>query len=161
VTPQFVVSGERVVARLDAMPERVRAVVAREVNAFALDVTNIAKKKVSGDVLKVKTGRLRRSIHPEVKSTAAGVEGTVGTNVEYAARFELGFKGNESVRAFTRKQTQVFGRPIAPIMVRVSAYQRRISMAARPFLAPALNEATPPLQVRLESAVATALRAGL
>ena len=60
---------------------------------LVLELTRrIKKDKLSGQVLKNRTGTLRRSISPSVSSSGTTVTGTVGTNVEYATIHEFGGK---------------------------------------------------------------------
>jgi phage gpG-like protein len=144
-----VVGGERVTASLKAMTETMAGPVGRVVGEFGLDVVNAAKRNAP-----LKTGRLRRSIHLELFNEPGQVLGVVGSNVEYAARIENGFKGTESVREFVRKQTMAWGRPITPQLVSVRPFTRRVNVAARSFLAPALADTRPTLTERLKTALA-------
>ena len=123
-----------------SMPDR----VARVVGEFGLDVLAHAKTNVV-----VKTGRLSRSIHLEMTREPTFVRGTVGTNVEYAGMIEFGFKGAESVRAHLRQITQAWGRQIAPMSVSVRQHSRNVNRPAKPYLRPALAQASPPLSERL------------
>jgi HK97 gp10 family phage protein len=50
----------------------------------------IKEEKLSGQVLRNKTGTLRRSISPSVSGTETFTEGKVSTNVEYARIHEFG-----------------------------------------------------------------------
>ncbi len=52
----------------------------------------IMQEKLSGQVLKNRTGTLRRSIHPNVYNDGDVTIGTVGTNIEYASIHEFGGK---------------------------------------------------------------------
>lgn len=139
-----VIGAERVIARLHGIVRSLPDRVFRTVTEFALDVTNLAKRNAP-----LKTGRLRRSIHQEVTRSAGHVMGVVGTNVEYAGVIESGYKGAQSVREFTRKQTMAWGKPITPIMVTVRPFSRTVNRPARPFLAPALSGVRPALLDRL------------
>ena len=139
-------NAERVIARLQGIARSLPDRVLRTVTGFALDVTNLAKRNAP-----LKTGRLRRSIHPEVTSSPGHVTGIVGTNVEYAGAFEFCIKGTQPVREFVRKQTMAWGKPITPIMVSVRPFTRNVNRAARPFLAPALAGVTPSLSERLRA----------
>ncbi len=66
--------------------------------------TAVKTTKLSGQVLHVQTGTLRRSINAEVRSGGSGlIEGIVGTNVEYAAANEYGFQGTVPVRSHIRQ----------------------------------------------------------
>ena len=48
----------------DSIPN-IQSGVQKEIMRLALKMTTLVMTKLSGDVLKVRTGRLRRSIHPE------------------------------------------------------------------------------------------------
>ena len=139
-------NAERVIARLHAVGRDLPDRVLKTVTEFALDVTNRAKRNSP-----LKTGRLRRSIHQEVRSSAGRIDGIVGTNVEYAGAIEFGMKGTQPVREFVRKQTMAWGKPITPMLVSVRPFTRNINRAARPFLAPALAGVTPSLSDRLRA----------
>ena len=94
----------------------------------------------------VRTGRLRASMNyrkrPEVVELGAGgLSVVVGSNVEYAPRIEMGYRGPEEVKAHTRTIRQAFGRPIAPRDVQVSAFTRQANAPAYPFLRPAVDYA--------------------
>lgn len=87
----------------------------------------------------VQTGRLRSSITSQVSPDGLSV--VVGSNVEYAPRLEMGYKGPENVKAHTRTIRQAFGRAIAPRDVQVSAFTRTANAPAYPFLRPAVEGA--------------------
>ena len=48
----------------DSIPN-IESGVQKEIMRLALKMTGSVMNKLSGDILKVRTGRLRRSIHPE------------------------------------------------------------------------------------------------
>jgi hypothetical protein len=50
-------------------------------------------EKLSGQVLKNRTGTLRRKINYEVRETPTGITGSVGVKLSYAAAHEYGFDG--------------------------------------------------------------------
>jgi phage gpG-like protein len=50
----------------------------------------IKQEKLSGQVLKNRTGRLRGSINPKISQSETVIEGIVGTNKEYAPIHEYG-----------------------------------------------------------------------
>ena len=139
-----ITGGGRVLITLQNLRGALADTVGRTVYGFGLDVLNLAKKGTPW-----KTGRLRRSVHLEMDRQPSRIVGIVGTNVEYAAQFEYGFKGTETVRPFIRRQTMVFGRPCAPRIVEVRGFTRNVNRPARPFLAPALAAARPTLADRL------------
>lgn len=144
-----VIGDRAVTARIRALASDLPARVLRTVTEFALDVKNAATRNAP-----IKKGRLRRSIHPEVTQQGGQISGVVGSNVEYAAIIEHGFKGAQSVRSFVRKQTMAWGHPIAPTMVSVRPFTRNVDRPARPFLAPALADMRPTLSERLRADLA-------
>ena len=73
-----------------------------------LRVQRRVKEKLSGEVLNVRTGRLRRSIVERVESSGSVVTGIVGTNVEYAAPHEYGFIGVVTVKESLRVSKLTF-----------------------------------------------------
>jgi phage gpG-like protein len=86
-------TGDReLIERFATMPDRVRAALVQKVSHLALRLEEKVKKKLSGDVLNVRTGNLRRSIQHQVDQSAAAVTGTVYSSgdVKYAAIHEFG-----------------------------------------------------------------------
>lgn len=83
------------VARLDAAPATVRRELTREITAIVLLLEgHIKNTKLSGQVLHVRSGDLRRSVHAvlPVVQTATGVTGKVAQSgdVKYGAIHEFG-----------------------------------------------------------------------
>ena len=60
------------------------------IRAATLDIQARVKDLIDGPVLNRRTGRLWRSIHPEVFKRMGTVVGIVGTDVKYAAIHEFG-----------------------------------------------------------------------
>ena len=85
-------------------------------------------------------GRLINSIRfePFRNNDETGIRvGSFG--VPYAAFWEFGFFGSMRVRGHNRLMTQAFGKPIAPIVVRVSPHTRFRKQEAKPYLRPAFT----------------------
>lgn len=118
----------------------------------------IQQRKLQGQVLKHRTGKLSRSIEEEIFTNPDSIVGRVFANgtAPYAAIHEYGFSGEESVRSFTRKQTMVFGRPIDPIIVTVNAFTRQMNMPERSFMRSSLRENAAMIERELTNAVARA-----
>lgn len=116
--------------------------------------------KLSGQVLQVRSGRLRRSINQRlVQQDPWQIAGYVGTNVCYGRRHELGFTGSEPVRQHLRTLTQAWGRPLrTPRSVSVRSHSRRVSVPPRSFLRSALRDMAPDIRHALQAAVAQGLR---
>lgn len=80
------------VAKLGALPSIVRQAVSAKIRGLTLMLEARVKGKLSGSVLRVRSGALRRSIQSEFKSDAAKSEGTVFSSgdVKYGAIHEFG-----------------------------------------------------------------------
>lgn len=153
-TASSVTGGAAVVERLRAAPIPLRAALRVALERCALELLTRAKEKLGGPVLKVKTGRLRRSITYKVDDSPSGsVSATVGTNVVYAARHEFGFRGEETVRAHLRKIKTAFGKPITPTTIAVASHTRIANTPERSFLRSSLKELRPSFVTRIEKAI--------
>lgn len=130
-----------------------RGELRRVVQAQALRLLAIVKAKLSGPVLKNRTGRLRRSINERLTETADEISASVGTNVNYARAHELGFEGVVNVREHLRTITQAFGNPIAPTQVHVGAHPRHMRLPVRSFLRSTLREEAPAIREALHGAL--------
>ncbi len=78
--------------RLTSMPAAVRSALIRKTTALSLQLEALVKSKLSGIVLNVVTGALRRSISHKVESGATSVKATVFSSgdVKYAGIHEFG-----------------------------------------------------------------------
>jgi len=142
----------------DTIPN-IQGGVQKEIMRLALKMTGKVMGKLSGDVLRVRTGRLRRSIHPEWDFRQGYSGATVGTNVEYAAIHEYGFSGSVQVKSFQREMTKAFGKPISPTQVTVRAHTRNVNMPERSFLRSTLREMKSEIEEGLQKAIAKELKA--
>ena len=141
----------------DTIPN-IQGGVQKEIMRLALKMTGKVMGKLSGDVLRVRTGRLRRSIHPEWDFRQGYSGATVGTNVEYAAIHEYGFSGSVQVKSFQREMTKAFGKPISPTQVTVRAHTRNVNMPERSFLRSTLREMKSEIEEGLQKAIAKELK---
>lgn len=147
-----IIGGEHAIASFDRMPDRLRAELKTGITRATLLVQRESKEnKLSGQVLNVRTGRLRRSINTEVSAEADRVVGTVGTNVEYAAAHEYGFAGIVTVREHLRRA--VSGQDST-----VRTHTRRMNLAERSFLRSALADMADPIRREFEAAAQRALQ---
>lgn len=147
-----VIGGEEAVARFKAMPTRLRIELSGGIARAALRLQAYVKgDKLSGGVLKVRTGRLRRSINERVIEETNKVTGIVGTNVEYAAVHEYGFTGTENVRAHLRQLK-------SGATQNVRAHTRTVHMPERSFLRSALKDMAPEIRAEFEAALGRAMR---
>jgi phage gpG-like protein len=120
-----IVGTEAVVQRFTVMPDTLQERIRQAIERFTMRMSaDVRQNRLSGQTLRVRTGRLRRSVHHEVTVEPGRVTGTVGTNVRYGRIHEFG--GTVQIPAHARQVSQVFGRPLpAPIMVQVRAHTAR------------------------------------
>lgn len=117
---------------------------------------HVKEDKLNGQVLNVRTGRLRRSITMRVETEGSTVTGFVGTNVAYAARFEYGFQGTETVRAFMRRAPG--GKKNAARTVPVNSFTRKVNVPARSFLRSAYDDQRDAIGAELRTAATQTVR---
>ena len=86
-----VIGAVEVETRLRRAGYTVRMAVYKAVSELGLRLpARVKEDKLSGQVLNVRTGRLRRSINLKMEDGEAGVYASVGTNVVYARIHEYG-----------------------------------------------------------------------
>lgn len=101
--------GSKAVAKLESYPDRVKAELVVGVGRITKKLVRlIVQNKLAGQVLKVRTGRLRRGVGDDVQAQGNSVVGVVSDPVEYAARHEYGFTGTENVREHLRRSRAQF-----------------------------------------------------
>jgi len=149
-----VVGAESVTTHLGLIPQKAHGRVKIAVNQLVMQLLRKVKAdKLSGQVLRNQTGRLRRSINSQVIDTPDSITGSVGTNVVYGRRWEEGFRGTEQVKAHVRSIRQAWGRSITPREVQVGAFSRDLDIRPRPFLGPSLQELGPTIREVLGAAL--------
>lgn len=118
----------------------------------------VKEQKLSGQVLNVRTGNLRRSINQTVEQEAErGPVGTVGTNEKYARPHEMGFSGEVQIREHLRTIKQAWGRPLSePVTSPVRSHTRQMKLPERSFLRSALADIQPEVQPTIEKEVVKA-----
>jgi phage gpG-like protein len=142
-----VVGAEEAIERLERLGPRLRDVLAAEVERIGLKLAaHVKADKLSGQVLNVRSGRLRRSITARTEVEGSKVIGIVGTNVEYAAFHEYGFQGTEGVREHFRRCKS--GKVAA-----VRAHERKVDYPAHSFLRSALEDMKDEIKGRIGAAV--------
>lgn len=97
----------------------------------------VRRTKLSGNPLNRRSGRLSRSISGQASAQGHKVIGVIGSKgVPYAHVHETG--GTFDIPAHTRQITMVFGRPVVPHEINVSAHSA--TFPQRAFLKPSLVE---------------------
>ena len=156
----FTVSGdEAVIARLKRMSPAVQTAVSAAVTRACIMLTAVAKAKVSGPVLKTKTGTLRRKINYRVVEGADSVVGTVGLKLAYGAIHEYGFDGSGTVKSYQRTIKEAFGHAISPRTVVVRSFTRHMKMPERSYLRSSLAENKGAIRDMIAAAVTGAVGA--
>lgn len=154
-----VVGDKQVTAKLDALPGRLHDQLLKRVTSLSLQMQAAVKMKLSGPVLNVRSGNLRRSIQSDVTDQPAEVSGRIfsDASVPYAAIHEYGGTTrphvieakNGGVLAF-----QAGGRAI---------FVRRVNhpgskIPSRPFMRPTLAEYRDKIVNSFHAAAAEALQ---
>lgn len=163
--------GDReVAARLGAMPDKVRAKLRTAIRSLTVDLLAKVKMNLTGRVLNVRTGLLRRSINMRVDqqegtsgpgSPDKVISGSVGTNkrtVPYAAIHEFGGKTRPHVIVPRKARVLVFQAGLYGQTI----FARKVNhpgsvMPERSYLRSALREMTP----KANASIAEAVRAGI
>lgn len=164
----YLIGDRKLIANIDALPARVQAAVAKTVDNLGLRlIRNVVTQKLSGQVLKRRTGRLAASIARGASDTRSRFEQTattaisyVGTNVTYGKTWEYGAhvpaydirpKNGQALHFFTHG-AEVFAKVV---------HMPARDIKARPFLAPALQEMKPLIIAELQATLTNAVKSGL
>ncbi|MGD0263535.1 MAG: hypothetical protein ABSD47_01110 [Candidatus Methylomirabilota bacterium] len=145
--------------RFEGFDARLRANLIRAVRHSALDVERRAKELVSGPVLRVRTGTLRRSISSRVEPFEGGVRGIISASAPYAATHELGLTLHiPEIRPVRAKALHFFisgghtGYGAAEVFA-MRARAHDVKMPERPFMRRALQEMAIQVRARIRQAV--------
>lgn len=134
------------VERLRRVVPDVRAELRKAIERQSFKLASKVKaQKLSGQVLNVRTGRLRRSINHRIEEHGARIVGHVGTTVEYAKKHEFGLSSVVTVREHLRKAK-------GGQSVTVRAHGQRVNLPERSFLRSALAESLPDIRAALQQA---------
>lgn len=153
------IGGDRVIARMEALPPRLMGGIKDEVRRLTLKLLRHVKEdKLSGQTLKNQTGTLRRKINQEVLSDQTGVVGKVGVKLSYARAHEFGFDGMVTVHEHLRQVKQAFGRVLsAPVTATVHPFERNMRLPERSFLRSALHDMEDEIATGIDTAVRKAV----
>jgi phage gpG-like protein len=160
VIDAVLVGDRRLIGQLQALPQAVQSGLGRAMLQLAQQLQDhVQQDKLSGEVLRVRSGALRASIAAQTADSGTTFSATVGSDLPYAAAQEYGFSGTVSVRAHLRRIREAFGRPIAERTISVGAYTRNMNLPARSFLGSALADMQPEIEAALRDAVNQPLEA--
>jgi hypothetical protein len=152
----YVSGAEVVTRRFDALPGKLRAELKLAITRLTTKLQrHVMANKLSGQVLNVRTGTLRRSIDQLVVDGGNTIVGKVSTNVSYGKKHEYGFNGSETIESHLREIKKAWGRSITPKQVVVREHTRRVALPERSFLRSALRDFAETGQINneLEAAV--------
>jgi hypothetical protein len=153
ITLQLV--GDReVIAKLAAMPEGMRAGLARAITRLSLEGERLSKQKLSGEVLNVRTGALRSGVHAlPTTSSSTEVKGGWGSSVWYGKLHEMGVPHSWEIRPKSARVLafEIGGRTIFAMHV------THPPLPERSFMRSALREMQPRIQSEIEAAVSQEL----
>ena len=153
------VGDDKVIANLKGMGPKVVAAGKASITRSTMRVLAKAKQKVSGEVLKNRTGTLRRAINFRVEDAGGRIVGTVGIKLRYAAAHEYGFKGTVTVRAHLRTMKVAWGRPVKqPRKIEVGAHTMKMNLPERSFLRSSLRELRSDIIADMQASVAKAVQ---
>jgi hypothetical protein len=145
--------------RLKALGETAGNGIARAIAKLGIDLRNaVQQDKLSGQVLRPRSGSLRDGIAVRMDQSRTGVSATVYSNVGYAAAQEFRFAGRENVRANLRRVTMAFGHPIAPATFGVNAYSRSVDLPQSSFLRSTLDDMASHIGAAIDDALREALQ---
>lgn len=156
----WIIGAEEVTRRLRAIPDGVRSNLTDSIGRLTLKLQRkVKQEKLSGQVLKVRTGTLRRSVDQSMVTDGNSIAGVVSTNVKYGKAHEYGFQGTvqqtvkehlrrskEQMKAaiLKRKDGMSFvskrGKKNGAILVREHTRTAQINLPERSFLRSALRD---------------------
>ena len=152
------VGAEQLVSRLQSMDSRLEQELSTCIGMLTLKLQlRVKQHKLSGQVLKKRTGTLARSIDRLVEKNNSGISGVVNTNLAYGRVHEYGFTGTVNVKAHLRQVKQLFGRNLSqPITVQVRPHSRQVKFPERSFLRSALRNMQPEIEQQIKQAITKA-----
>ena len=154
----YLVGDRGVLERLRALPDAVNSGLLRAVTRLGIELQrDVQKDKLSGQVLRSRTGSLRSSIDLTVDQNGGAIIASVFSDSRYAGAQEYGFARTVSVRASLRRITEAFGRPIAEETINVRAYDRHMNLPERSFLRSALEDMGAAIREEVQAALAEAV----
>jgi phage gpG-like protein len=153
-----IVGQEGVIAHLKEVPPRVLGLVRQAVEAEAINlVRDIKESKLTGQVLKTRTGTLRRSINYALSLADQGLTATVGTNLVYAGIHEYGGTIRAHVIQARNKKALAFQMG-GQMIIRRQVNHPGSKMPEHSFLRASLRENEARIKANIEAAVAQGVK---
>lgn len=164
----YLIGDRKLITQMDGMSAKVQREIFATVDKLGRElILRVVYHKLSGQVLKRRTGRLAASIArnaPETRSrfeeTAVSATSYVGTNVSYGKTWEYGahvpaydiFPKNRQALRFMMNGKEIFAKHV---------HMPARDIKARPFLAPALQEMKPFIIAELQAVLLKATQDAL
>lgn len=146
------------------MNDRVKAEIRRTITALTFKLQRIIQEDMlTGQRLKVQSGRLRGSVSSKVEVSADTIVGTVGaggTIVPYARVHEFGLKGALAIKSHLRMVSKVFGKPVTPRQVMIKAHTRNVNFPERRFMRDSLDQVAKIVPKNIDAAIERGLKGG-
>jgi len=154
-----------IAAAFDAMPTALRDALVKEISSLSIGLrTYIVEAKLHGQVLNQRTGNLARSIkadEPIVEGDTVRGEVFSSGDVKYAAFWEFGFTGDETVRAHTRMYRSIDDGKHERTAAAVGTFTRHVDQPARSFMRTGLADQHDQIVEGLRGAAMRGMRARL
>lgn len=155
-----VVGDKEIAKRFRALPDGVRSKVIDKVQALVIRLQRMVRQeKLSGQVLNVRSGTLRRSIDQRMITDNTAVSGVVSTNVKYGRPHEYGSNETVTVKEHVRLVKQAFGRALkSPVWATVKTHTAKQNIPEKSFLRSALADMKPEILDELEKAAGEGIK---
>lgn len=155
-----IVGSRSLVGRMERLPPTVRAVLRAKIQVLRLKLeAKVKRDKLSGQVLKVRSGALRRSIASKVEETATTITGKVFSSgdVKYARIHELG--GTTPAHVIEPNKAKALAFAMGGKMI----FRKRVNhpgskMPERSYLRSSLREMASEITTELKAAVVQGAR---
>jgi phage gpG-like protein len=155
-----ITSGKDVPQKLRSASGLIQSAVDKAVLRLAVKMTAMVKNKLSNDVLRVRSGRLRRSINYKITKDGDTTTASVGTNVVYAKTHEYGLTiPAHIVRARRGKALKFMAG--GKMMFRKQVSIPAVKMPERSFLRASLRQMQPEIQTELSKALLNEFKAAM
>jgi len=155
------VFGDKEVTRyFRAIPDGIRSGLIDSVGRLSLRLqARVMKEKLTGQVLKVRTGTLRRSIDRVIVTDEKHITGIVSTNVGYGKAHEYGGLQTQTVREHLRLVKKAFRKDLkSPVWSTVRSHSRTVNLPERSFLRSALAEMQKEIVDDIEKVIADGIK---
>lgn len=174
----WIIGDKEVARRFRAIPDGVKSNLTDSIGKLTLKLQRkVMQDKLSGQVLKVRTGTLRRSIDQRMVTNDNAVAGVVSTNVKYGKAHEYGFQGTlqQTIKEHLRRSKEQMkaailkrkdgtfyvskrGKKNGAILVREHTRTAKINLPERSFLRSALRDMEGEIVKSINKAVSAAAK---